>query len=89
MLTFRGETEAQGEGKICLRTPRERVAEKLLEQSAVGSPWPLGPWVCLLPPVTQSPYLYPYRPQKRRTGSKVRVVKTRMKARPHMGSTSG
>lgn len=35
----------------------------------------------------ESPYLYPYMPQKRRAGSNVRVAKTRMSTRAHRGST--
>lgn len=42
MLMYRGETEAQGEGEICPRTPREWAAEQELERSAVGSLWPSG-----------------------------------------------
>lgn len=40
------------------------------------------------PPVMESPYLYPYMPQKRRAGSNARVAKTRMSTRTHVGSTA-
>lgn len=55
-----------------------------------GTPVPLlGSRVPPPPLIMESPYLYPYVPQRRRARSKARVVKTRMRARPHVGSTSG
>lgn len=50
---------------------------------------PLGLWVPPPPLIVESPYLYPYVPQKCRARTKARVVKTRMRARPHVGSTAG
>lgn len=54
-------------------------------REVLGATWGFG-----CPPSTvESSYLYPYMPQKRRAGSKARVMKTRMTTRTHMGRTSG
>lgn len=72
---------SRARGRARSRAPGlEGVAVKFL-----GPPGALG-----APPSTvESSYLYPYMPQKRRAGSKARVMKTRMTTRTHMGRTSG
>lgn len=70
------------------QVPRGGVGRVGTGRSGQWGPWhPLGSRVP--PPASHYgvPYLYPWMPQKRRAGSKARVVKTRVSARAHVGST--